>query len=132
MGQPWPLFLSLFSSFQTYITIFTTNKWGKCPSSKWRWDLNPQTLEHESPPITTWPGLPPETIFVLNRFITASFLGGHFRLSPPSKLEVNIQRNFMATSGRRPPSDFHRFEVNQITQTVLHARLGNWRTQFFQ
>ena len=30
-----------------------------CPSSIRRQDSNPRPLEHESPPITTWPGLPP-------------------------------------------------------------------------
>ena len=30
----------------------------KCPSSIWYWDSNPWPLEHESPPITTSPGLP--------------------------------------------------------------------------
>ena len=32
----------------------------KCPSSIWHQDLNPQPFEHESSPITTRPGLPPE------------------------------------------------------------------------
>ena len=36
-----PLF-RLFSSFQTNIAIFTTNKCEKCPSSKRCWDSNPQ------------------------------------------------------------------------------------------
>ena len=58
MGQPRPLF-HLFSSFQTNITIFTTNKCEKSPSSMWHRDLNPWHLEHEPPPITTRPGLPP-------------------------------------------------------------------------
>ena len=58
MGHPRPLY-HLFSSFQTNFTIFTTNKCEKCPSSKWCWDLNPQPLDHESPPITTLPGFPP-------------------------------------------------------------------------
>ena len=31
----------------------------KCPSSIWWRDLNPRSLERESPPITTRPGLPP-------------------------------------------------------------------------
>ena len=31
----------------------------KCPSCIRSWDSNPQPLEHESPPIATWPGLPP-------------------------------------------------------------------------
>ena len=31
----------------------------KCPSSIWCWDLNPQPLEHESPPMSTRPGFPP-------------------------------------------------------------------------
>ena len=56
---PSPASFSLFSTFQLNITIFTTNKCEKCPSSIWHWDLNPWPLEHESPPITTWPGIPP-------------------------------------------------------------------------
>ena len=31
----------------------------KCPPSIQCWDWNSQPLEHESPPITTRPGLPP-------------------------------------------------------------------------
>ena len=50
------LFLVYFRSFSN-ITNFTTNQCEKCPSSIWYWDLNPQSLEHESPPITTRPGL---------------------------------------------------------------------------
>ena len=54
----------LFSSFQTNISIFITKKCEKSPSSIWWWDSNPWPLEHESPPITTRPGLPPLTIFL--------------------------------------------------------------------
>ena len=58
MGQPWPLF-SLFSSFQTHITIFTTNRYvKKCPCSIQSRYSNSQPLEHDSSPITTRPGLP--------------------------------------------------------------------------
>ena len=57
MGHPRPLFRS-FSSFQTNITIFTTNKCEKCPSSILCWDSNPWPSEHESPPMTTRPRLP--------------------------------------------------------------------------
>ena len=57
MGQPRPLF-RLFSSFQTNITIFTTNKCEKCPSSIRRQDLNSQPSDYESPPLTTRLGLP--------------------------------------------------------------------------
>ena len=56
MGQSQPLF-NLFSSFQTNITIFTTNICEKCPSSIQCCDSNPQPSRHESPPITTRPGL---------------------------------------------------------------------------
>ena len=41
--NPRPLFHYLHL-FQTKITIFTTNKCGKCPSSIWCWDSNPQPL----------------------------------------------------------------------------------------
>ena len=50
------LFFVLYLSFQTNITIITTNKCEKCPSSIQCWDSNPRLLEHESP-ITTRPGL---------------------------------------------------------------------------
>ena len=55
-GQPRPLF-NLFSSFQTHIKIFRTNKSEKCPSSIWCRDSNSWSLERQSPPITTRPGL---------------------------------------------------------------------------
>ena len=64
MGPPWPLF-HLFSSFQTHITIFSTNKCEKCPSSMWCQDSNSQPMEHESPPIITRPGLPPKNSILL-------------------------------------------------------------------
>ena len=57
MGRPRPLF-HLFSSFQPHITNFTSNRYVKrCPSSIRCWDLNSRPLEHESPPITTRPGI---------------------------------------------------------------------------
>ena len=52
-----PVSFYLFSSFQTNITILTAIF--LCPSSIQHWDSNPLPLEHESPPITTRPGLPP-------------------------------------------------------------------------
>ena len=65
MGQPWPLLLFNFGLFQTnIITIFTKNMCENCPSSIWCWDLNPQPSEHESPPITIRPGLPPNVVYL--------------------------------------------------------------------
>ena len=60
MGHPRPLF-RLFLSFQTNITILTTNIREKMlrPSSLRCRDSNPRPLEHESPPKSTRPGLPP-------------------------------------------------------------------------
>ena len=57
------LFFVYFRTFQTnIIKIFTTDQCEKmsCPSSIMRWDLNPQPLECEPPPITSRPWLPPE------------------------------------------------------------------------
>ena len=59
------LFFIYFQSFQTNInTIFTINQCEKMSmaSSIWYRDSNPQPLNHESTPITTRPGLPPECI----------------------------------------------------------------------
>ena len=57
------LFFYLFLSFQTNIIILQKNKCEKCPSSIQCWDSNPRPLEHESPPITNKPGLPPSYYF---------------------------------------------------------------------
>ena len=55
MGQSRPLF-HLFSSFQTHITNFTTNRYvKKYPSSIQCQDSNLRPLEHQPSPITTHP-----------------------------------------------------------------------------
>ena len=69
----------LFSSFQTNTTFFTTIYMKKCPSSLRCWDLNPQPSAHESPPITTRPGLP---LSILRHHVLI--------LSTPSKLSCTI------------------------------------------
>ena len=56
-------FIGYFRSFQTKKLQQIYVK--KCPSSKWCGDLNPQPLEHESPPVTTRPGLPPFKLYCL-------------------------------------------------------------------
>ena len=61
---------NLFSSFQTHITNFITNRYlKKCPPSIWCKNSNSQPLEHESPPLTTRPGLPPTNIFIMLMFV---------------------------------------------------------------
>ena len=70
MGQPRPLF-HLFLSFQTTLQILQQINVKKCPSSIRCWDSNSRPLEHESPPITTRPGLPPH-----NRIISSWSLPG--------------------------------------------------------
>ena len=69
MGQPWPLF-RIFLFFQTHITIFATNKCEKFPSRIHCRDLNLRPLEHDSPPITTRPGLPPILVDVWEVVVT--------------------------------------------------------------
>ena len=58
MDRPRSLF-NLFSSFQTHITILQQINVKNYPSSIWCRDSNSQPSEHESPPITTRPGLSP-------------------------------------------------------------------------
>ena len=66
-GKFWweqPLF-RLCLSFQTNITILTTNKCEKYPSSIWRRDSNSQPSDYKSPPLTTRPGLPSQKDILL-------------------------------------------------------------------
>ena len=61
MGQHRPLLLFIFGLFkQTSLQSLQQLYVNKCPSSILYWDSNSWPSEHESPPITTWPGLPPE------------------------------------------------------------------------
>ena len=57
---PTPASFHVFSSFQTNITILTTIKCEKCPSSIRCLDLNSQPFDSKSPPLTTRPGLLPK------------------------------------------------------------------------
>ena len=58
MGQPQPLFRFIFGLFkQTSLQFLQQLYAKKCPSSIQCWDSNPQSLERESIPITTRPGL---------------------------------------------------------------------------
>ena len=66
---PLPLFLSLFSSFQTNTTIPMQQLH---PSSIECRDSNPQPSECESHPINTRPGLPPKPLPKLSYFLFAS------------------------------------------------------------
>ena len=56
---PTPASFRLFLVFSHKQYKFYSKSIWKCPSSIWRWDLNPRPSEHESPPITNRPGLPP-------------------------------------------------------------------------
>ena len=47
-----------FRPFKHTIQVFATNECEKM-SIHWCWESNARPLEHESPPITTRPGLPP-------------------------------------------------------------------------
>ena len=54
------------SSFKKTIQFFQQINLKKCLSSIQCWDSNPQPLEHESPPITTSPGIPPKILNILS------------------------------------------------------------------
>jgi len=62
---PSPVSFSfIFGLFQTNINkILQQINVKKCPSGIQHWDSNPRPLEHESPPITTRPGLPRNFLF---------------------------------------------------------------------
>ena len=67
MGQPRPLLSLIFVLVkQTSLQFLQQIYVEKCPSSIRCRDSNPRPLEHESPPITTRPGLPPSFIYSYN------------------------------------------------------------------
>ena len=70
-GPPQPLLSFIFGLFkQTSLQFLQQIYMKKCQSSIRCWDSNPQPSMHESPTMTTRPGLPPTVV---------SFLSGHFR-----------------------------------------------------
>ena len=64
-------FIIYFWSFQTnIIPIFKTNICEKMSIQYWCLDSNQRPSEHESPPITTGPGLPPTVSNVWKLILT--------------------------------------------------------------
>ena len=55
---PSPASFSVFCLFKQTFQFLQQINMKKCPSSIWCQDSNPRLSEHESPPITTRPGLP--------------------------------------------------------------------------
>ena len=110
MGNLGILF-RLLSLFQTIITIFTTNKCEKCPSSICCRDSNSRPLAHESPPITTRPGSRPKISILL-----ANSVSLERGMWPPRSGRRRGCRHH--SRGERPPS------VQAIPQTrrQLHDR----------
>ena len=77
MGQPRHLLSFIFGLFkQTSLHFMHQIYVKKCPSSLQCRDLNPWPLEHESPPITTRPGLLPIIRNVFMRDIVLVVIGG--------------------------------------------------------
>ena len=70
------LFFIYFQSFQSNITIFTTNQCEKCPSSIGHRDSNSQPSDYEIPPLTTRPGLPPKRLQRSNQSLCAAYQDG--------------------------------------------------------
>ena len=68
-----PNLFHLFLVFSKKHYNFTTKQCEKSPSSNRCWDLNPQPSEHESPPITTRPGLLPWTKSLFNILKISNF-----------------------------------------------------------
>ena len=77
------LFFVYFCLFWTNITILTSNKCEKCPSSIWCWDSNLQPSEHESPPITTRPGV----------IIVIHDMPKSYQFIPPEDMNVHEEKH---------------------------------------
>ena len=60
--------------FFVFLYNFTTKVREKCPFRIWRRDLNPQPSDHESPPITTRPGLPSPSLSLFE-FSNLQYMG---------------------------------------------------------
>ena len=74
MYYPRPLFNIFSVFFLQILQILQQNNVKKCPSSRWRWDSNPQPSVHESASITTRPGL----LYVQKYFIFFANTGPPF------------------------------------------------------
>ena len=75
LNRPLPASFLFYSClFKQTLQFFQQIYVKKCPSSKQCWDLNLQPLGHESPPITSRPGL----TLILPQEISAEFLSKIF------------------------------------------------------
>ena len=97
---PTPASFCLFSVFSNKQYNFTTNPCEKmpCPSRKRHRDSNPRPLKHESSPITTRLGLPPQSILgcrtsltVLQRRQTSLIIARNMCSSFSGKVQLNTR-----------------------------------------
>ena len=73
--QEWAnpgFFFIYFRPFKHTLQFLQQINVKKCPSSIRHWDSNSRPLEHESPPITTKPGLPPKMCPFYKRYFSCS------------------------------------------------------------
>ena len=98
LNGPIPASFCLFSVFSNKQYNFTTNPCEKmpCPSRKRHRDSNPRPLKHESSPITTRLGLPPQSILgcrtsltVLQRRQTSLIIARNMCSSFSGKVQLN-------------------------------------------
>ena len=64
LNGPSPAYFLFIFVFSNNHYNFTTTKCEKCPYGSRCRDSNPRPSEHESPPVTTRPGLPPIDWFI--------------------------------------------------------------------
>ena len=83
MAQP-ASFIVYFRSLQT--NIITPNIFEKCLSSIRCRDSNQRPLEHESPPLTTRPGLPPPLSVFISKL---SYQSNQFSVTPSTTNQFN-------------------------------------------
>ena len=108
-----------------------TNKCEKCPFSIWCWDSNSRPLEHESLPITTWPGLPPiqysytrlkfvyciASVAIPNKAINLN----SFNLTDKWKIKMD--------ASHKPKFQFVNFGIFQIIFSTFWRVRSSWRCQ---
>ena len=81
----------------------------KCPSSIRCQDSNPQPSEHEFPPLTTWPGLPPLPIYLIH---------GHFRSTNLTTSTSWTAPPFFSSGTRSKPSSATDISTKEVTQDL--------------
>ena len=120
-NRPTPASFSIiFGRFKQTIQFYNKSMWKmSCPSRIWCRDSNPWPLEHESPPITTRPGLP----FMIIMFIFVIFKPQKWQQECPWHLTKSLKVQNDALDANSQSCNLRNWNISHVNMSPFKSNV---------